>query len=273
MRRARVVVVLMTGLLITAWSGAAPAGAAPPNDRLHNATTISSVPAVVMQSTAIATADGPRFCSGGNNSSVFFTFTPSTSQELQVDTFGSGYDTVLKVFTGTRGAYDLVGCNDDFVGFQSALSFQAEAGTTYIIMVVTFGSGSRDNVGGHLELGLTARPAIGPTASVTVDDTAAVTAGGKVLLTGTVTCSQRVGVDIFVILRQIRNDLYLARGARDDVFGCDPAAPRSWRMRIDSGTSVIFGPGHITVRGQFFAADTVGSTSALLERQSVTVVA
>ncbi len=272
MRRARLAV-LITGLLVTAWSGAAPARAAPTNDRLHNATTIPSLPAVIMQSTADATGDGPRFCSGGNSSSVFFRFTPTVSEELQVDTFGSGYDTVLKVFTGTRGAYDLVKCNDDFVGFQSALFFQAEAGTTYFIMVVTFGSGSRDNVGGHLELGLTARPTVGPTASVTVDDSATLTAGGKVLVTGTVTCSQRVGVGIFVILRQIRNDLYLARGATEQVFGCDPAAPRSWRMRIDSGSSVVFGPGHATARGQFFAADTVDAASALLERQSVTIVA
>ena len=272
MRRARVAV-LITGLLVTAWSGAAPAQAAPRNDRLHNATTIPSLPAMVMQSTADATADGPRFCSGGNSSSVFFRFTPSASEELQVDTFGSGYDTVLKVFTGTRGAYDLVQCNDDFVGFQSALSFQAEAGTTYIIMVATFGSGSRDNVGGHLELGLTARPTAGPTASVTVDDSATLTAGGKVRLTGTVTCSQRVGVGIFVILRQVRNDLYLARGASEQVLGCDPAAPRSWRMRIDSGTSFVFGRGHATARGEFVAADTVDATSALLERQPVTIVA
>jgi hypothetical protein len=269
MRGARVAF-LATSVVLAAWGGATSAVATPSNDKLHNATTISSLPAVITENTSDATADGPRLCRAGNSSSVFFEFTPSVSGTLQADTWGSNYDTVLQVFTGSSGAFDLLGCNDDFVGLQSAVSFRADAGTTYFIMVLTCCSGSRDDVGGHLEFALTPGPSAGPQVSVTADE-ASLTAGHKVRVTGTATCSQRVGFDIFVVLRQVRNDFYLARGSGEDTFGCDPANPTTWHVRVDSATGVVFGPGHATLRAEYFAADTVGSAFAGLDRQAVTI--
>jgi hypothetical protein len=251
---------------------AAPAQARPSNDRLHNATTISSVPAVITQDTTDAAADGPRFCTRGNNSSVFFRYTPSEDVMLQADTFGSGrdYDTVLKVFTGERGAFELVACNDDFLDLQSAVSFAAEAATTYFFMVATCCSGSQDNEGGDLEFALSVAPTAAPDVSGTIDG-ARLTSGRKLIVNGTLTCSQRTGVFLAGSARQVRDDLFLARGSSVDIVGCDPGAPNEWRVRIDSRTSVIFAPGSASVRGEFFAVDTAGFTDGTIGRTQVTI--
>jgi hypothetical protein len=269
MRGARIAF-LITSVTLIALSGAPSALAAPSNDRLHNATTIASLPKVITQDTSDAQADGPRLCGFGNSSSVFFQFTPSVSGTLQADTWGSNYDTMLQAFTGSPGAFDLVRCNDDFVGFQSAVSFPADAGTTYYFMVVTCCGGSRDNVGGHLQFGLTVQPSTGPDVSVTFDSET-LASGHKVRITGTVTCSQRVAVDVFAALREVRNDFYIARGSNEVFFGCDPSAPGIWHMRVDSETSVVFGPGHASLRAAYFAADTVDSVLVEVDRHGVTI--
>ena len=41
------------------------------------------------------------------------------AQTLTIDTFGSDYDTVLAVWTGSRGSLTNVACNDDSSGLQS----------------------------------------------------------------------------------------------------------------------------------------------------------
>jgi len=66
---------------------------------------------------------------------VWFAYTPSSNVQIDADTFGSSYDTVLSAWTGTQGALSLIACNDDFSGLQSKISFQATGGTTYYFMV------------------------------------------------------------------------------------------------------------------------------------------
>lgn len=269
MRIARVAL-LITGLMTASLIGATAAHAAPSNDRLRDATTISSLPAIITENTSDAAGDGPHFCTQGNNSSVFFQFTPTVSGMLQADTFGSDYDTVLKVFSGTRNDFVLEACNDDFIGLASAVSFDASAGTTYYFMVQTCCRGSDDNTGGHLEFGLDVAPTADPVVALTVDG-ARLTAGHKVLVTGSVTCSQRTGISLFVILRQVRNDLYLARGSANTLIGCDPSGVTTWQLRVDSRTGVIFASGPATARGGFFAVDTAGSASGPIARTQVTI--
>src|SRR3989442_4602125 len=105
----------------------------PSNDDIGNATVISSLPFMFSENTFEASAafDDPTSCS--NNGSVWFTFTASQNVQLTADTFGSGYDTVLSAYTGTRGALQQVpnACNDDFNGVTSRVTFPAAAGTTY----------------------------------------------------------------------------------------------------------------------------------------------
>ena len=63
------------------------------------------------------------------------------SGALEVNTFGSNYDTILAAFTGTCGALaPLPGaCNDDASGLQSQISVAVTAGTTYFFLVTAYG--------------------------------------------------------------------------------------------------------------------------------------
>jgi len=68
--------------------------------------------------------------------SVWYSYTPAATQDVNLDTLGSNYDTLLAVWTGTRGSLSPVVCNDDSAGTtQSGLWFSASAGTTYYIEI------------------------------------------------------------------------------------------------------------------------------------------
>ncbi len=80
------------------------------------------------------------------DTTVWYKHTPSSSQTLTADTFGSDYDTQLIVWSGTSiGTVTFVGCNDDSGGFQSAVTFSANAGTTYYFQIDGF-SGETGNL-------------------------------------------------------------------------------------------------------------------------------
>jgi len=74
--------------------------------------------------------------------SVWYAFTPSASNNYQISTAGSRYDTGVYVFTGSPSSPVTVACNDDAfttvtqVQVQSSdVNFGATAGTTYYVMV------------------------------------------------------------------------------------------------------------------------------------------
>ena len=92
---------------------------------------------------ATTAGDDPTFTcvSGQRYRTLWYRYTPSSSEWVTVDTFGSDYDTVLAVWTGSRGSLSSMGCNDDAAGtFQSRLSVYMVAGTTYHIEVASFGT-------------------------------------------------------------------------------------------------------------------------------------
>jgi outer membrane protein assembly factor BamB/subtilisin family serine protease len=75
---------------------------------------------------------------GGAGGTLWWTWTAATSGTVNIDTQGSGFDTVLAVYTGTDlGALTLVEANDNRAGGQvtSSVTFQARAGITYQIVV------------------------------------------------------------------------------------------------------------------------------------------
>ena len=88
---------------------------------------------------------------GDIGSTVWYSFTPSSTETLTMNTFGSGFDTVLALYTGPSvGSLALVRCNDDFGGgLQSQVRFSVAAGTTYHIQV-----GGFNGAGGSLTLNL-----------------------------------------------------------------------------------------------------------------------
>ncbi len=105
---------------------------APANDDCADAIPIGD--GTYFGDTSAATADGEG-CSSGTPD-VWFAYTSPVTAEVVADTFGSGFDTVLSLHSGCPGtAANLLDCNDNVFGLQSALSFQAQAGTTYLIRV------------------------------------------------------------------------------------------------------------------------------------------
>jgi hypothetical protein len=119
--------------------------APPPNDDFGSATVVPALPFTDRVDTrgALTAPDDPGNC--GNSHSVWYTLTPTTSQRVDLDTFGSSYGTQIGVFTGARGSLTPVAC-----GGNLGVSFNAAAGVTYSIVVVGDGGDLVFNAEGHL---------------------------------------------------------------------------------------------------------------------------
>ncbi|MFH1331652.1 MAG: clostripain-related cysteine peptidase, partial [Actinomycetota bacterium] len=127
-------------------------GAAPANDDFDAATVIGAAPFTATQNVAAATiaGDDPGFPCAANSPmyrTVWYRYTPPSAQTLTIDTFGSDYDTVLGVWTGSRGSLSSVACNDDTGAFQyqSRVDVSAAAGVTYFIEVADYSPTSATN--------------------------------------------------------------------------------------------------------------------------------
>jgi len=128
------------------------------NDLCSGAIVVTSVPYTGMESTLAATKDpGDPTPSCGNHSaakSVWYRFTAPSDGRITADTFGSSYDTLLSVHTGTCAALTAVsgGCNDgndDARGSQSQVTFSVVGGTTYFFMITAY-SGNGGTLVFHL---------------------------------------------------------------------------------------------------------------------------
>jgi uncharacterized repeat protein (TIGR02543 family) len=129
------------------------------NDQCGAAIVIASVNYTNAQYTTNATSIGDPVpsCIPSFGNGVWYQFTPPVSGQLEVDTFGSDFDTGLALYTGTCGALAEVACNDDTGGLTSQISTSVSAGTTYYIL-----AGGYSGYTGHLliHLVLTAPPVI-----------------------------------------------------------------------------------------------------------------
>jgi len=124
------------------------------NDDFDQASLVSSEPYANTMDTSTATtsSDDPTpSCGGGRKyNSVWYKYTPASDVSLQADTQSSNYDTVLSVYTGSRGALTGVACNDDYgSAYQSTVMFNAVPGQTYYMMVSSYYAG-----GGSLQFNL-----------------------------------------------------------------------------------------------------------------------
>lgn len=122
------------------WQRTCPIG-----DDFDNALTITAVPYNDSEYARYASTDldDPTIICGPNNQgveSLWYKFTPSTAGTLTVDTFDSNYNTVLAIWTGTRGNLTNVDCNDNANGdtLLSEISLAVNAGETYYIEVVGY---------------------------------------------------------------------------------------------------------------------------------------
>jgi len=119
---------------------------------------INSIPFMdVNLNTASATTavDDPSIanCGAGKGyASIWYAYTPTTSGTVYLDTLGSNYNTLLAVWTGTRGNLSPVTCNNDAYGtVQSATALNVSAGVTYYIEIVHYAASTPPQVGGTLQ--------------------------------------------------------------------------------------------------------------------------
>lgn len=89
-------------------------------------------------------AGEPNHAGASGGASVWWSWTAPASASVTIQTFGSSFDTLLAVYTGSAvDALTLVSSNDDALGtLQSEVTFVATAGVTYQIAVDGWGAGT-----------------------------------------------------------------------------------------------------------------------------------
>lgn len=115
------------------------AAAAPANDTFASGQAIAGSSGSLAGTSVNATKESgePNHAGDAGGASVWYRWTASAAGTLTVDTFGSGYNTVLAAYTGiTVSGLTPVASNDDSgSGLQSRVAFRVTSGTTYRIAV------------------------------------------------------------------------------------------------------------------------------------------
>jgi hypothetical protein len=135
-----------TGSIALAWSLSVPSGA-PANDAFSAAQTVSGAYGVVAGTTIGATKETgePKHAGDAGGHSIWFRWTAPASGTVAFDTAGSSFDSLLAAYTGSSvKSLGQVASNDDmaFDTSQSRVSFNATAGTTYLIAVDGYHGGA-----------------------------------------------------------------------------------------------------------------------------------
>ena len=128
--------VITTVALILAAGVTSPAhAAAPSNDGVGNAKAATGIGYTDSVNVSRATSGRRDPTNCANSASVWYRYTPRTTETINVNTNGSNYDTVIGAYTGRPGALTRVACRDDGVTSRAALDLEVQAGTTYYFMV------------------------------------------------------------------------------------------------------------------------------------------
>jgi hypothetical protein len=203
-RHARAIASVATAALLATVLLPAPVLAAPPaNDDIASATVVAGVPYAdgpYDTTEATSAATDPGFCfdpeGSPDSATVWYSFTPTADDRYAASTFGSDYDTTLYVGTSNgAGGIDVITCTDDSGGtLQSAVGWDASAGTEYLIAVGTCcgGGASGQPGGGSLVFNLGIAPPA-PVLDLAIDPVGHFSAYGDVTLTGTLTCENANG--------------------------------------------------------------------------------
>ena len=114
--------------------------AAPLNDKCSNATAIEEVTGLAFDTTN-ATFDGYGLCMTSAN--IWYLYIATVTGEMTINTCGSQYDTKLAVYSGSAcypTSDRLLACNDDSCDYQSAVTINVSAGSSYLIEIGGYGS-------------------------------------------------------------------------------------------------------------------------------------
>ncbi|MBQ6010155.1 MAG: leucine-rich repeat protein, partial [Kiritimatiellae bacterium] len=112
------------------------------NDDFADAREITGMTGTLTVSNVDMTSEEGESNYYNSTATLWFKWTAPTNGNMEIDTFGSNFDTVLGVYTG-MGIGDLtqIMYNDDSnISTQSRVSFNAEEGTTYFIMAGGYSS-------------------------------------------------------------------------------------------------------------------------------------
>ncbi|HYV10881.1 MAG TPA: NF038122 family metalloprotease [Pyrinomonadaceae bacterium] len=124
---------------------------APLNDNLASAQTVAGCSGTAGGTNVFATREANENNhspdGNGGSRSVWYTWQAPATGTATIDTFGTGFDTVLGVYTGTTFPLTVVGKDDDTVERTSRVSFAANAGTVYRIAVDGFNNNSGGDAG------------------------------------------------------------------------------------------------------------------------------
>src|SRR5438552_2711315 len=130
---------------ITLHIAAAPSGGEPSNNAFAAAIELSgdSVTAAGTNIGATKEPGEPNHAGNAGGASVWWKWTAPATRLVSIETFGSTFNTLLAVYTGSQvSGLTPVASNDDYGGgTQSKLTFQAQQGTTYFIAVDGYNNG------------------------------------------------------------------------------------------------------------------------------------
>jgi len=141
----------------------APSGG-PANNAFAAAIEMSGAPVSASGTNIDATKEPGEPLHAGNagGASAWWKWTAPATQLVSIDTFGSTFNTLLAVYTGTQvSALNPVASNNDHGGPQSKLTFQALQGTTYFIAVDGYDNGGLGAQTGGIALNLTLATPVG----------------------------------------------------------------------------------------------------------------
>jgi subtilisin family serine protease len=118
----------------------------PPNDLLADASPLAGATAEATGSNRAGTKEPGEPAHAGNagGRSIWWTWTAPAAGTVTVSTDGSGFDTILAVYTGggVASLIPVAADDDSGEGLNSRVSFNAAAGSTYRIAVDGFGGAS-----------------------------------------------------------------------------------------------------------------------------------
>jgi len=205
-----------------------------PNDDFDDATPVTTLPFTDSVYTGLATwAPDDPYCSGSGET-IWYSLVVDENQWITVDTLASDFPTRVSAYAGDRGVLEQLSCGD------GQIRFRATAEERYSVMV-----GSAVNQpGGHLELSITAEPALN--VRVLASPVGTIHApSGEASVEGTVTCTFPADARVYALLTQERapSSVEVFAGTR---VACD--GETEWSIDLPGGDpSLRAGPATLLV--------------------------
>lgn len=257
----RLMAALAAGLPLLLATASPAAAAAPSNDDITNATVIANMPfhdtVDMSQATWNFSTDSPCFGSQDLHS-VWYTFTPVTSEQVAFDPSASLGLIGIDVFTGSPGALSRVGCGSGGLsgGSNGGFILNATGGTKYWVMASTICCAATPN------LNLWVYLAVAPQATVTVDG-GTVDLGGNATIAGTLDCVGTVPNGVEFVAGNVRQSVgrlsSVVANFNRGGFACAQAV--GWTALAQPFAGKFVG-GHATVNAQAGVCNIVGCVFA-----------